>query len=84
MPQHTDDKLTQVQAKYIDSLMKKANVIGVALGYARENGVLTDEKCIVAMVSHKVPEDQLAAKDLIPDQLDGVRVDVQAFGTFQA
>ena len=76
------EKLSQVQAKYIDMLMSKPNVVGVALGYVRENGTLTNEKGIVVMVSKKVPESELTAKDLIPHELDGVRVDVQEFGTF--
>ncbi len=78
------DKLTQVQAKYIDMLMAKPNVVGVALGYIRENGAPTDEKGIVVMVSKKVPVSKLTAKELIPHELDGVRVDVQEFGTFTA
>lgn len=78
------DKLTQVQAKYIDMLMAKPNVVGVALGYVRENGSPTDQKGIVVMVSKKVPESELTAKELIPHELDGVRVDVQEFGTFSA
>lgn len=77
-----DDRLSQVQAKYVDMLMTKANVIGVALGYVKENGITLDEKGIVVMVTQKVPENQLPPKDRIPHELDGVRVDVQSFGTF--
>ncbi|MEO0560627.1 MAG: hypothetical protein AAF125_00835 [Chloroflexota bacterium] len=84
MPQHSDEKLTEVQVKYADMLMNKPNVVGVGIGYAKENGVVTDEKCIVAMVTEKLPEAQLTARDLIPRELDGVRVDVQAFGSFSA
>lgn len=80
----SEEKLTEVQIKYADMLMSKANVVGVAIGYIRENGILLEEKGIVVMVTEKVPESQLAAKDRIPPELDGVRVDVQAFGTFSA
>jgi hypothetical protein len=76
------NKLTQVQAKYIDMLMAKPNVVGVALGVVREGGAPTGEKGIVVMVSKKVAQAELTAKDLIPHELDGVRVDVQEFGTF--
>lgn len=82
MPDH--EKLTEVQARYIDMLMAKPNVVGVALGYVRENGAPTNEMGIIVMVSQKVPQAQLTAKDLIPHELDGVRVDVQEFGTFSA
>jgi len=80
----TDEKLTEIQAKYIDMLMAKPNVVGVALGHIKEGGVTLDEKGIVVMVTEKVPEEELTAKELIPSELDGVRVDVQAFGSFNA
>jgi len=80
----SDEKLTEVQAKYIDMLMSKPNVVGVAIGFIKEDGITLDEKGIVVMVTNKVPESQLPPKDRIPDELDGVRVDVQEFGTFTA
>lgn len=83
MPIH-NDKLSQVQAKYIDMLMAKPNVIGVAIGYIKENGITLDEKGVIVMVTEKIPDDQLPPKDRIPQELDGVRVDVQAFGSFSA
>jgi hypothetical protein len=36
------------------------------------------------MVEQKVPLDQLAPEDRIPSELDGVPVDVQETGTFEA
>jgi hypothetical protein len=80
----SDEKLSQVQAKYIDMLMAKPNVIGVAIGHIKEDGITLDEKGIVVMVTEKVPEERLPPKDRIPDELEGVRVDVQAFGGFSA
>jgi hypothetical protein len=35
-------------------------------------------------VREKLPLDQLAPKDVIPTELDGVPVDVQATGVFRA
>jgi hypothetical protein len=40
--------------------------------------------CIVVSVREKLPPDQLAPKDVIPTELDGVPVDVQATGVFRA
>ncbi|MEL6152247.1 MAG: hypothetical protein AAFV33_02835 [Chloroflexota bacterium] len=80
----TDDKLTEVQAKYADMLMNKPNVIGVAIGFIYEDGILTEKKGIVVMVQEKLPDSQVPPKDRIPTELDGVRVDVQEFGTFTA
>jgi hypothetical protein len=88
MPFFADDddknKLSEVQAKYIDELMNKANVVGVAIGYVQIGGVTTDEQGVIVMVTEKKPEAELTAKDLVPRELDGVRVDVQAFGVFTA
>ncbi len=78
------EELTRVQTKYVDMLMKKPNVVGVAVGNIRENGILLDERGIVVMVTEKVPENQLPPKDRIPRELEGVRVDVQEFGTLTA
>ncbi len=79
-----EEKLTEVQAKYANILMSKPNVIGVAIGYIREDGVAIDEMGIIVMVSKKLPDNQIPPKDRIPHELDGVRVDVQEFGSFQA
>lgn len=81
---HTHEHLTRTQAKYVDMLMTKANVVGVAIGYIQENGITLDERGIIVMVSEKLPDSQVPAKDRIPHELDGVRVDVQAFGTLTA
>ena len=80
----TDEKLTEVQAKYANILMAKPNVIGIAIGFTYEDGILTAEKGIIVMVTEKLPENQVPPKDRIPHELDGVRVDVQEFGSFIA
>jgi len=80
----THDEISRVQAKYIDMLMSKPNVIGVALGNVRENGVMLDEKGLIVLVQQKLPEQQIPPKDRIPHELDGVRVDVQPFGSLTA
>lgn len=79
-----EEKLTEVQAKYANMLMSKPNVVGVAIGYIREDGVAVEEMGIIVMVSQKLPDNQIPPKDRIPHELDGVRVDVQEFGSFQA
>ncbi|RMF81238.1 MAG: hypothetical protein D6737_05560 [Chloroflexi bacterium] len=73
-----------VQAKYEGMLLAKPNVVGVAVGMATQGGRVTDEVAVVVMVSEKLPEAQLRADDIIPRELDGVRVDVQQTGTFSA
>jgi hypothetical protein len=77
-------RVQSVKAKHERELMRKRNVVGVGVGFRERDGRRTDEVCIVVSVREKLPLDQLASKDVIPAELDGVRVDVQATGTFRA
>ncbi len=77
-------RLTEVQAKYIDELMQMPNVVGVAIGLAKVAGEYTDTPAIVVMVSQKLPLEDLEEADVIPTELEGVRVDVQETGIFGA
>jgi hypothetical protein len=77
-------RASDVQVRYSDELMRKPNVVGVAVGYATRGGERTPEIGIVVMVDRKIPLDQLAPQDVIPSELDGVRVDVQETGAFSA
>jgi hypothetical protein len=78
------NEISQVQARYADQLMSKAHVLGVAVGMAQEGGTPTGELALVVLVDSKVPSAQLAEEDVIPQQLDGVRVDVQEVGEIYA
>jgi hypothetical protein len=83
-PVDRDEYAKQVQAKYAQELMTKANVVGVGVGRAREGNQPTTEVAIVVMVDKKLPEDQLDREDILPRDLEGVRVDVQEVGTLDA
>lgn len=61
-------------------LLGKANVVGVGVGYMRRGGLRTDEVGLVVLVKHKRPSIELAEKDRVPAQIDGVPVDVQEVG----
>jgi hypothetical protein len=73
-------KATLVQTKYTDELMRKAHVMGVAIGLVQKGGQSTSEVGLVVMVDQKVPLAALEPQDIIPSELDGVRVDVQEIG----
>ena len=73
-----------VKAKYTRELMGKRNVVGVGVGFRERAGQRGDDVCIVVSVREKLPLDQLAPKDVLPTELDGVPVDVQATGAFRA
>jgi hypothetical protein len=84
MSEEVTERAKAVQAKYVDMLMAKAHVQGVAVGLAQKDGQYTGEVAIVVMVDHKVPQTELTQQDVIPGELDGVRVDVQETGVFTA
>src|SRR5690242_1771874 len=78
------EKLSAVQAKYVEELMKYPHVIGVGIGFAKRDGLDTAEPALVVMVDKKMPVAQLAEEDILPNELEGVRIDVQETGTFSA
>ena len=74
----------RVKAQYADLLLGKSNVVACGVGYKTVGGVRTDEVCVIASVTTKVPTEQLAPDDLIPQTLEGVRTDVQETGVIRA
>jgi hypothetical protein len=77
-------RASEAQQKYTDKLLNYPNVVGVAVGYITQSGQRTPEIGLIVMVDQKVPEAQLAPEDILPRELDGVRVDVQETGVFTA
>jgi hypothetical protein len=77
-------RASAVQARYADELMKKPHVVGVAVGYITTGGTRTSNIGLIVMVDQKVPSEQLKLDERIPDELDGVPVDVQETGVFTA
>ncbi|MFN8527568.1 MAG: hypothetical protein U0670_03040 [Anaerolineae bacterium] len=74
----------EAQAAHEDTLLAKNNVVGVGVGYKESNGVLTDEVAVVVLVQTKHPLTALAAGDVIPKQVGGVKTDVIEVGYLQA
>lgn len=56
------------------------NVIGLAEGIKWKNGEPTGEPALVVLVTSKIAQDQLAAKDIVPAQLGGMQTDVLNVG----
>jgi hypothetical protein len=84
MKQDELERLRAVKAIHETDLMRKANVVGVGVGLRQHAGEQIAEPVIVVSVTHKVPLSQLHPRDVIPQELDGVPVDVQAVGKLQA
>jgi len=78
------DRLRAVKAAYEIDLMRKANVVGVGIGFRQCGGETTDDPAIIVSVTHKVSRSQLNPDDVVPSELEGVPVDVQAVGELRA
>jgi hypothetical protein len=70
------EKASAVKREHQAELLSKANVVGVGIGYRTSGGQRTDDIALVVMVSKKVPSIQLASQDVLPDEIDGIPVDV--------
>ena len=76
--------LTAVQVKHMDKLMSYPNVVGIGIGFATDGEKTTNTPAVIVMVTEKLPMAQLAEEDVLPKELDGVTIDVQATGGFLA
>ena len=83
-PQAAYQHMRQVMAAHKDELLAKPNVVGVGVGLRERGGVRTDTLAIVVLVDRKLPREMLAPEALIPQELEGVPVDVQQVGKLAA
>jgi hypothetical protein len=74
------EKAQSVRQAYQEMLMSKKNVVGIGVGLRHKGGTRTDEVGLVVFVRRKIPEAHLNPQDLIPDQIEGVPVDVKEVG----
>lgn len=84
MSDETFEKLKALQLQHLEDLMSKPNVVGVAIGFAQVGGEATEVPALVVMVGRKLPKEALTEDELLPTELDGVRVDVLETGAFGA
>jgi hypothetical protein len=77
-------RATAAQTKYGEELMGKAHVQGTAIGLEKIDGKYTNRVALVVMVDRLVLPDETLPQDRIPDELDGVPVNVQEMGIFSA
>lgn len=78
------EKIADIQIRYTDELMAKKNVVGIGIGLAMKEGEYTDEVVLVVMVEQKEPIEALAEEDIIPQEIEGIPVDVQETGPIEA
>ncbi len=70
------EELLQVLKKNSKQLRKYRGVFKVDIGYRWSDGKMTGELALRAHVRRKKPKEELAVGDIIPDSMDGCRVDV--------
>jgi hypothetical protein len=73
-------RATLVQQKYMETLLKLPHVVGVGIGFVKRDGVQTGQIGLVVMVDQKLSAQEVDPVDRIPNELDGVPVDVQEIG----
>jgi len=77
------EKAQSVKRAYQDMLLSKPNVVGLGVGLCHKEGRRTDQVGLIVMVRRKVPKTILAIEDMIPEEIDGVPVDVKEVGSFE-
>ena len=77
-------KVSRVQAQHEAELMRYPNVIAVASGIGMTKGKPTGEHCLVVYVSRKLAPNALGEGEVLPAEIDGVRVDVVDAGQVEA
>ncbi|MBN1428995.1 MAG: hypothetical protein JXB07_11465 [Anaerolineae bacterium] len=69
-----------IKARYEDLLLAWPGVMSVGVGLCRQDDAPTGEICIVVTVQNKRTTDNLSPDEALPDQIEGVQVDVQESG----
>jgi len=76
--------IQSTQQKNTNSLLSKANVVSVGIGYKETNGKQTSEQVIVIGVTKKISVTNLSPKDVVPFEIDGTKTDVIETGVIRA
>lgn len=82
--QVTLDRIRKIKDKYEPSLLSKANVVGVGIGFREQRGQMTDQIALIVSVSKKLSLGEVSTADLIPTEIEGVPVDVKEVGKIRA
>jgi len=73
-------EVRRVKEKYVEQLMSLKNVVSVGIGRKKVQGRETEELAIIVGVTQKLPLTLIKKSDLIPQVLDGVKIDVIEVG----
>lgn len=73
-------KLAKIRAHYEPELLRYPNVVAVGESVQTKRGKPTGRPCIVVFVERKIPRDQLGEDEILPEELEGIPVDVVEAG----
>ncbi len=74
------DEVAQARDAAQERLMGTDNVVGVGLGYKISNGVQTDTKSVMVLVTEKLPSSMLGTTQALPKTVSKVPTDVVDVG----
>jgi len=74
----------RVKQSHEEQLLSKANVLGVGVGLRQRGGQRGEQVALVVLVRRKLPPTELEPDDIIPNEIEGVPVDVQEVGDIRA
>ncbi len=74
----------RTKERYQTCIMKKANVVGLGIGYKRVKNKKTDSLSVVVLVEKKLPLPALSEKDVVQRDLDGIPTDIWEVGIVEA
>lgn len=73
-------KAAEIRARYEAKLLRYPNVVAVGEGIQTKQGRPTGLPCIIVFVERKIPPDELGEDELLPEELEGIPVDVVEAG----
>jgi hypothetical protein len=74
--QQRHDRMMEIRNRHYDELMAYPGVVNVAIGFKVSGNELTDEPSIVVLVERKRLESELPPEQILPKEIEGVRIDV--------
>ncbi len=75
------ERAREISRAHSNALLAKPNVVAVGLGYLEGSST---ELTLVVMVEQKVPLSALAEDEIVPSEIDGLKVEVREVGEVSA
>jgi hypothetical protein len=76
-------KISEIRARHESELLRYPHVVGVSEGIRTKQGKPTGEHCLVVLVERKIPAGELDRGELLPDEVEGIPVDVVEVGKLE-